>query len=65
LETKGYVKRTRSKDDERIVNINITQKGLKLKDEAVNVPAQMMDCLNLSQEESKTLYELLYKVIGK
>lgn len=65
LEAKGYVNRTRSKKDERIVNINISHKGDQLKERAAKIPEQIKDCLNLSQEEGKTLYKLLYKVIGR
>lgn len=65
LEAKGYVKRMRSKDDERIVNIHLTQEGLKLKEKALNIPVQMAACINLTQEEATSLYKLLYKIIGQ
>jgi DNA-binding MarR family transcriptional regulator len=65
LEAKGYVKRMRSKDDERIVNIHLSQEGLKLKEKALNIPVQMAACINLTQEEATSLYKLLYKIIGQ
>lgn len=65
LEAKGYVKRMRSKDDERIVNIHLSQEGLKLKEKALNIPVQMVACINLTQEEATSLYKLLYKIIGQ
>ncbi|MBR2133785.1 MAG: MarR family transcriptional regulator [Eubacterium sp.] len=64
LEAKGFIKRERSSDDERILNVTITKKGESLKDEAVKIPQQMMGCVKLSAEEASVLYKILYKVIG-
>ena len=63
LESKGYVRRERSEQDERVVNINITREGERLKTRAVEIPGQIVNCLSLSQVEAETLYMLLYKVI--
>ncbi|MBR0398622.1 MAG: MarR family transcriptional regulator [Eubacterium sp.] len=65
LETKGYIVRTRSKEDERNVIIRITEAGEALKDRAVKVPEQMGKCMTLSPEEGVQLYTLLYKVLGQ
>lgn len=64
LETKGYITRTRSQEDERSVSIRITDKGEDLKQEAINVPEQMSCCLKLEPEEAKMLYSILYKVLS-
>ena len=64
LEQKGYVKRSRSKDDERNLIITLTKDGEELKKQACTIPAQMGKCVSLSPEESKQLYELLYKILG-
>ena len=64
LENKGYISRTRSKKDERNLIVSITKKGEELKEEAVEVPLQMGKCVNLTQEESLTLYKLIYKLLG-
>lgn len=63
LETKGYIKRKRSKKDERNLIVSITEKGEALKEEAVEVPVKMTQCVNLSSEEAATLYRLLYKML--
>ena len=65
LENKGYIKRERSKEDERNLIVTITEKGEKLRGEAVEVPAQMVKCVNLTSDEAKTLYALLYKLLGQ
>lgn len=65
LEQKGYVKRTRSKDDERNLIITLTAEGEKLKEQACAIPAKMAKCVSISQEETIQLYNLLYKLLEK
>ncbi|MBQ2976973.1 MAG: MarR family transcriptional regulator [Clostridia bacterium] len=64
LESKGYVKRYRSREDERVLMVEITREGEALKEKAVDVPAQMANCVNLNPEDAMQLYTLLYKLIG-
>ncbi len=64
LENKGYITRVRSTSDERNLILQITKEGEKLKDEALSIPKEMGKCINLSLEETKTLYSLLYKVLS-
>jgi len=63
LESKGYLSRKRSKDDERTVMISITERGEKLKAEAAMIPKRMGDCIKLSQEEASKLKEILDKTL--
>ncbi len=65
LEQKGYIKRQRSAEDERNLIVRITESGEKLREEALCVPAEMGQCIQLSPEESAQLYQLLYKLLGK
>ena len=64
LEAKGYIVRKRSTVDERSLIISVTENGEALKDQAVEIPAEMGRCVHLDPEESKQLYHLLYKVIA-
>lgn len=64
LEEKGLVTRQRSKEDERTLIVSITDAGEALKEKAVNVPSQLMGCLKLDREDSRKLYELLYKLLS-
>ena len=64
LESKGYVRRTRSKKDERVLEVEITELGEALKEQAVSVPASIAGCVRLEPEEALQLYRLLYKVLG-
>ncbi len=64
LESKGYLLRSRSREDERNLIVTITGKGLALKEEALSVPRNMACNIPLSPEESGQLYVLLYKILG-
>lgn len=63
MEKKNLLRRTRDSVDERIVMIEITQQGEALKDKAVSVPTEMGKCVDLTPDEAKTLYSLLYKIL--
>lgn len=63
METQGLVSRARSAADERSVIVTLTDKGEALKQRALEVPAKMSKCIPLSQQEAKTLYNLLYRVL--
>ena len=64
LEAKGYIAKKRSKDDERSVIVEITDKGDALKDEAVKIPAMMGGCMQITEKEAEALYKILYKILG-
>ena len=64
LESKGYISRVRSSEDERNLVVSITKEGEELKDKALNIPSAMGSCVKLTAEEAKVLYNLLYKIIG-
>ena len=63
MEAKGLLTRARSKEDERNLIVSITEKGEKLKEEAVNIPYEMKKYVNIEPEEVKTLYYILYKML--
>ena len=63
LEQKGYVRRERSKEDERVVKVRLTEAGTALRERAISVPEQMRACVCLTQEEAAALYTLLYKLL--
>lgn len=64
LEAKGYVRRYRSSQDERVLLIEVTEAGEALRDEALLIPAQMACHVCLNREESQQLYGLLYKLLS-
>lgn len=64
LEEKGLINRKRSAMDERNLIVTLTPAGIAMKDAALNVHDDMAKLVNLSPEESLTLYQLLYKLLG-
>ena len=63
LDAKGLVKRYRSSSDERVLIVEPTEKGLELKEKALEIPERMESQLKLSGEETQQLYNLLYKLL--
>ena len=61
LETKGFIKKIRDKEDERIVYINLTSEGNSLKELAVSVPKMMTEKGLVNYEE----YTILMKILNK
>ena len=64
LEAQGYITRLRSEEDERVLIVETTPKGRRLREKAVNVPQQVTCCLKLKADETQQLYTLLYKLLG-
>lgn len=64
LESKGYITRERSSEDERNLVVSITDEGIALREKALSIPDAMGSCVQLTAEEAGILYKLLYKIIG-
>lgn len=62
LEKKGYVVRERSREDERVVNISLTNKGMDLRGQALPVPEKVARCIDLPAEDAESLYRILHKL---
>ena len=63
LEKKGYIKRVRSTIDERNLEVTITEKGMNLREEALSVPKNMKECIQLEEKDAKTLYKIMYQLL--
>ena len=63
LEQRGLITRTRSREDERIVLLRLTEQGRALKEQALEIPRRVSECVPLPPEEALTLYRLLYKIL--
>lgn len=65
MEAKGYIKRSRSAQDERSVFIQLTAKGKKLEEKASAIPAQIvgkMQTEEISVEEILKMKDTLQKI---
>ena len=64
LEQKGFIARRRSDEDERSVRITLTDAGRALQDKALCVPAQMGKCLDLTEDEARTMGAIVMKILN-
>ena len=64
LEAKGYVRRYRSTEDERVLLIEATEAGEALREQALLIPTKMSSYVRPNCEEARTLYDLLYKLLS-
>ena len=65
LEKKGYLTRTRSKEDERVLLVELTEAGEALKAKAAEVPVKVGACIPLDPDDAKELYRLLYTLLDR
>ena len=63
LEKKGYIIKNKSDKDGRELVVIVTDKGLELKQKAIDVPPEIAKCVNLKKEEAIVFYQLLHKVL--
>lgn len=64
LEKDGYITRARSKEDERVTIISITEKGNALKEKCKDIPLRLAsEGSSLTPKEAEELYRLLYKYL--
>ena len=64
LEKEGYITRARSKEDERVTVVSITEKGNALKEACKDIPLKIAASgSSLSEKDAKELYRLLYKYL--
>ncbi|MGJ1274966.1 MarR family winged helix-turn-helix transcriptional regulator [Sphingobacterium siyangense] len=64
LESKSLLTRTRSKEDERVVKIQLTAQGLRLKEKASCVPMQIFEALKLDYADMLQLKALAEKIVN-
>ena len=63
LEQKRLIERKRSDEDERYLDICVTDKGLALRSEACRIQENMCKSVNISEDEARTLKEILGKIM--
>lgn len=63
MEANGLLKRKRSSEDERVVDIFITEKGEGLEEEAESIPPAIKEALEADDEQLVQLREQLKKIL--
>ncbi|WP_046214018.1 MarR family winged helix-turn-helix transcriptional regulator [Paenibacillus wulumuqiensis] len=65
MEENGLITRQRSTEDERVVNIKITEKGMALQEQSSCLPESLLSATGLSSEELQSLNQQLRQLIRK
>lgn len=65
MQQAGYIEKTRSKADDRVVTITLTKEGKDLQKKMKDIPLQVVSCVSLDPQKAQTLYSLLYELLGK
>lgn len=65
LESKGFITRERSKEDERNLIVKITESGLNLQEKCCDIPQKVDCCVKLDAEKAKQLKALLDELLGR
>ena len=63
MEQAGYVERRRCREDDRVVEITLTEKGRALQEDARDIPQKVAGCIDLPAEKAQQLYALLYELL--
>lgn len=63
LEKKGFVTRSRSETDERVLIVKVSESGTALRDKAADIPSEIGKCFELEPDEAAVLYKILYKIL--
>ena len=65
LEAKSYIVRQRKIEDERVVEISLTDEGERLQDKACLIPEKMNTRLDLSETDVQELKQAVSKLLDK
>ncbi|MGE6631101.1 MarR family winged helix-turn-helix transcriptional regulator [Bacillus sp. NPDC077027] len=63
MEQNGIISRERSKEDERSVQVKLTEYGAELKEKATSIPFKMLSGTGKSEEELKELRSTLHQLL--
>jgi DNA-binding MarR family transcriptional regulator len=64
LEAQGRVRRSRRSDDERVLDISLTDEGRALRDAALDVPGRIMERVGMDVAEVVRLRDALVRFAG-
>lgn len=65
MEQKQMVVRTRSPEDERVVKLSLTAKGISLKEKAKDIPQRLMESMQVTEQEIIELKNIVTKILNK
>lgn len=65
MEEAGYVRRIRSAEDERVVTVQLTEKGWDMREKVQDIPSRIGSCISMKKEEAEQLYAALYRILDQ
>ena len=65
MEAKNLISRKRKAEDERVVEISLTEKGHEIKTEAASIPGKLMQQLEVTEEDFIQLKEISNKILNR
>lgn len=65
MEAKNLISRKRKAEDERVVEISLTEKGHGIKTEAASIPGKLMQQLEVTEEDFIQLKEISNKILNR
>lgn len=65
MEQKGMVVRRRCSDDERVVRLSLTEKGMTMKEKAKAIPHRLMQSMNLSEDDLLEMKNIITRILSK
>jgi len=65
LEAKGFISRKRKKEDERVVEVFITESGKDLQQKACEIPGKLLRKIDAAPEDWIALKESVQKILNK
>ena len=65
LENKSYISRKRKKEDERVVELFLTDEGAKLQEKACSIPEEMLEKIDVKKEDLLKLKNLVDAMLEK
>ena len=65
LEVKSLLQRNRKKEDERVVEVSLTEQGKNLQMKACAIPGKMVEKLNISADDVAELKTTVDKILNK
>lgn len=65
MEQKGFIVRSRSSLDERVVNLSLTKQGFELQEKAKLIPLQLMESMHIAEEDLDALKNIVTKILNK
>lgn len=63
LKQKKIITKQRSKEDERVVTVKLTEKGILLKEKAASIPKNLIESINYSPDELMQIREIMWKFL--